>query len=91
MPNNGDRSLNMRGLIKRRREERERRVKKKEKTGQPKLTFEINEQVIYIRSFRTHMLDLRRALGKNYNTTQEFGTYTFRLKGSLETNYTTTW
>ena len=80
MPNNGDRSLNMRGLIKRRREERERRVKKKEKTGQPKLTFEINEQVIYIRSFRTHMLDLRRILGKNYNTTRDFQTYTLKLK-----------
>ena len=33
MPNSVDKSLNMRGLINRRREYRERRVRKKEKTG----------------------------------------------------------
>ena len=45
LPNSVDRSVNMRELIVGRQEHREKKGRKKERTGQPKLTFKVNKQV----------------------------------------------
>ena len=45
LPNSIDRSVNMRELVARRWEEREKRLRKKDRTGQPEITSEVNKHV----------------------------------------------